>query len=251
MKQGFCIVAGLMLLLGSTGCNNGRTSVDNSTTAQTPAAAAGYSGTVVETMNAAGYTYVQVDTGKEKIWAAGPQCAVSPGDTVSIPQGMLKENFSSKTLNRTFEKIYFVDSIIPGSGGKAVCTVPQEKQQGLDGRARTIAQRPAAIDFNGITKPAGGKSVAEIYQDRKALSGTRVTVCGKVVKFSPEIMGRNWAHVQDGTGAAGAHDLTVVTADSAKIGDTVLVNGVVVLDKDFGFGYKYDILIDNATLRVP
>lgn len=249
MKSIICIFISCILLLATNGCNNSKPSVDIATPAQSPAAASGYSGTVVETMNTAGYTYVLLDTGSEKIWAAGPQCSVNIGDKISIPQGMLKENFSSKTLSRTFEKIYFVESIMTRTGGKAVCTMPQE--QGMDGKSRTVAPRPADIDFQGVKKPAGGRSVEEIYQAKKTLDGKRVTFCGRVVKFSPEIMGKNWAHVQDGTGPDGANDLTVVTSDSAKLGDTVLVDGVVVLDKDFGFGYKYDVLIDNATLRIP
>ena len=62
-------------------------------------------------------------------------------------------------------------------------------------------------------------------------------------------MGKNWAHVQDGTGAAGANDLTVTTPSTAKVGDKVLVEGIVAVDKDFGYGYKYEVLIDNATLK--
>lgn len=248
MKLRICILLSSILILAGTGCNNSKPSIDTETPAQQPAAASGYTGTVVETMNAAGYTYVLLDTGTERIWAAGPECTVKIGEKISIPQGMLKENFNSKTLNRTFEKIYFVESIMPLTGGKAACTVPQE--QGMDGKSRTVAPRPADINFQDIKKPAGGRSVAEIYQGKKTLAGKRVRLCGKVVKFNAEIMNKNWAHVQDGTGPVGANDLTVVTADSAKVGDTVLVDGVVVLDKDFGFGYKYDVLIDNATLRM-
>src|SRR5512137_1455173 len=72
---------------------------------------AGCSGTVVETMDAATYTYVQVDTGKEKIWAAAPQFPVKVGDKVAVPPGMPMQNYHSKTLNRTFETIFFVASI--------------------------------------------------------------------------------------------------------------------------------------------
>ena len=73
---------------------------------------------------------------------------------------------------------------------------------------------------------------------------------GKVVKFSPQIMGKNWIHVQDGTGAAGTNDLTVTTLDEAKVGDTVLVTGKITLNKDFGMGYKYDLIIEDGKVKV-
>ena len=73
---------------------------------------------------------------------------------------------------------------------------------------------------------------------------------GKVVKFTPEIMGKNWIHLQDGTGAAGTSDLTVTTSASAKTGDTVTVKGILVVDKDFGYGYAYDVIIEDAEVTV-
>jgi hypothetical protein len=216
--------------------------------------AGAYSGTVAETMNAAGYTYVLLNTGKEKIWFAGPGCQVKVGDNLSLPAGMLKENFTSKTLNRTFEKIYFVDSIAPVAA-TAVCSVPASKAieettpVPMEGSSRAAAPSPAGVDFSGITKPAGGKTVAEIHAGRAALAGKAVKFRGKVVKFNADIMGKNWAHVQDGTGAAGTNDLTVTTLSTVKVGDRVLVEGVVTIDKDFGYGYKYSVVIDNATIK--
>lgn len=81
--------------------------------------AAPTSGTVVETMNAAGYTYVQVDTGTEKIWAAAPEFPVKVGDRVAIPEGAPMPNFHSNSLNRDFPVIYFVSSITNSTSGAA------------------------------------------------------------------------------------------------------------------------------------
>ena len=75
-------------------------------------------------------------------------------------------------------------------------------------------------------------------------------VRGKVVKFTPEIMGKNWIHLQDGTGAAGTNDLTVTTSAMAKKGDTVVISGALVIDKDFGYGYAYDVIIEDADVTV-
>jgi hypothetical protein len=244
------------LTLAAAGCGNSSKEASPPPPAKTPApaAASGYSGTVAETMNAAGYTYVLLDTGTEKAWFAGPACVVKAGDKLTLPAGMLKENFTSKTLSRTFEKIYFVESIMAPEGKPTVCSMPPTRPAGsspqdFEGSSRAAAPAPAGIDFSGITKPAGGKTVAEIHAAKKALAGNTVILRARVVKFNADIMGKNWVHVQDGTGTTGAHDLTVTTLGTAKVGDTVLVQGAVALDKDFGYGYKYAVLLDNATLK--
>jgi hypothetical protein len=209
---------------------------------------AGFQGTVIETINSAGYTYVNVDTGQDKIWAAAPETPVKKGDTVTIPPGMLMRNHHSKTLNRTFDAVYFV-SAISVAGAK-----PTEGKPASDGadmvHGRNIAAAPSDINFSGIVKPEGGKTVNEIYLQRDSLSGKEVILRAKVVKFSPQIMGKNWLHVQDGSGEKGANDLTVTTAAAAKVGDTVLVKGALSTNKDFGLGYKYDLIIEDARVTV-
>ena len=81
---------------------------------------------------------------------------------------------------------------------------------------------------------------------RTELAGKPVTVAGKVVKFNANIMGTNWLHVQDGSGAAGTNDITVTTRDAVAVGDQVKVEGVVAVSRDFGMGYKFDVMIENA-----
>lgn len=209
-------------------------------------AAQGKSGTVVETMNSGGYTYVQVDTGTEKIWAAAPEFKVAVGDAVIVPEGMPMANYHSKTLDRDFDVVYFVNSILVGGEQAAAGqTMPE-------GHPPLTAQTEGAddIDFSGLQKAEGGKTVAEVFSDKAELAGKEVAVRGKVVKFSPQIMGKNWIHVQDGTGNEGANDLTVTTDATAKVGDTVKVSGVVTTDKDFGYGYKYDVILEDAKITV-
>jgi len=240
----FCALATLML----GGCNSSQSAVEAAKAEKPGAPQAAYCGTVVETMNAAGYTYVQIDTGSEKIWAAGPECTVKTGERVTIPADMLKEKFHSKTLNRTFDKIYFVGSIKDTPANQKTCPVPPDQDTG--GAARTAAAAPEGITFDGIKKPAGGKTVSEIHAEKNALSGKKIVFSGKVVKFNPDIMGKNWLHVQDGTGDRDTNDLAVTTNHTCSVGDTVLITGTVVLDKDFGYGYKYAILIEDASVEI-
>jgi len=96
-----------------------------------------------------------------------------------------------------------------------------------------------------------GRTVAELYTQKSELSGKTVALRGKVVKYSAGIMGRNWIHLQDGSGdaTAGTHDLTVTSNDTAAVGDTVLVQGTVTVDKDFGAGYFYAVIVEEASVQ--
>lgn len=113
------------------------------------------------------------------------------------------------------------------------------------------AQPGAAVDLAGIAQAEGGKTVAEVFADKDALAGQSVTVRGKVVKVNAGILGTNWVHVRDGSGSEGTNDLTVTTAETVpNVGDTVLVTGTVALNKDFGMGYTYDVMVENADVTV-
>jgi hypothetical protein len=195
-------------------------------------------GEIIETMNAAGYTYILLDTGSEKIWAAASETSVAVGQRVSAPAGQLMTNFPSKTLNRTFDKIYFVDGIYPeGTLEKATAG------QGHDmaGSSRTVV---SDAHVEGVTKVAGGYTVEEILTRRSELKGQQVKVRGKVVKFTAGIMGTNWMHLQDGTPG----DLTVTTDTLVAKGDQVTVEGILSVNKDFGAGYSYPAIIEKATV---
>jgi hypothetical protein len=96
-----------------------------------------------------------------------------------------------------------------------------------------------------------GYTVAELYAKAASLNKQKVTVRGEVVKVNPNIMGRNWIHIQDGTGdpAKNTYDLVVTSADSAKVGDIISIEGTLATDKNFGFGYKYDVIIEDAAFK--
>ena len=114
-----------------------------------------------------------------------------------------------------------------------------------------IAGTPTEIDLAGIAKAEGGKTVAEVYAEKDALVGTTVAVRGKVVKVNAGIMDRNWLHVRDGSGEEGTNDLTVTTAgDLPELGATVLVSGNLATDKDFGMGYQYPVILEDAEVTV-
>ena len=240
------LLAALALVTATTGCKEQAPAPEAKPAAQQPAATPqGKTGTVVETMNSGGYTYVKVDTGSETFWAAAPELVVAVGDPVVVPPGMEMKEHHSSTLDRDFDVIYFVDSIMVGGEQAAMNPANSQMPEG-----HPPIEKSTDVEVSGIQKADGGKTVVEVFTNKQELVGKEVTVRGKVVKFSPEIMGKNWIHLQDGTGDAGTNDLTVTTDAVAKIGDTVLITGLVSTDKDFGYGYKYDVILEDAKVVV-
>ena len=215
---------------------------------QAPAEATRLSGKVVETMDASGYTYVLVDNGSKKVWVAATRFPVKLGDSVATTQGMPMQNYHSKTLNRDFDLVYFTGSLTVNGVEPTIKSNPLEIPKNHP--PVTGASAVAKVDLSGIKRAEGGKTVKEIFADKQNLSGQLVKVRGKVVKYNPMIMGKNWIHIKDGTGAEGSNDLLVTTSSTAKIGDTILVAGTVSINKDFGAGYKYAVLIEDAKLKV-
>lgn len=210
-------------------------------------AAPTYAGQVLETMDSGAYTYVLVDAGTEKVWAAGSQFEVKVGDRVSFGGGLPMANFHSKTLNRDFEMIYFTGGIRNESRPGAVASGDPLPKGHPDISGQT--SRPN-LDVSNIKKARDGRTIEEVFADKASLAGKEVKVRGKVVKVSSQIMGKNWIHIKDGTGKKGTDDLTVTTEAEAKVGDVVLVTGKVAVDKDFGYNYQYPVMIEEAKLKV-
>lgn len=195
-------------------------------------------GEVVETMSVKPYTYVKVQGSHETIWAAANYFEVKKGDRVSVPQGSLMKDFESPSLKRTFKEIYFVGTIT--KEGQAGSAAPHHA---------AVSGVAPHIKAGSIEKPAGGLTVAEVFARGKELAGKPALVRGQVVKFTADIMGRNWIHLADGTGEVGQNELTVTTESEAQVGDTVTAKGVVAVDQNFGLNYQYPVLLEKAVLE--
>jgi hypothetical protein len=96
-----------------------------------------------------------------------------------------------------------------------------------------------------------GRTVAEIYGQKGALKDKTVAVRGQVVKVNRGIMGRNWIHLQDGTRSGQNVDLTVTSQQTAVVGQAVLVRGTLRTDKNFGSGYRYSVIVEDASIAKP
>lgn len=202
-------------------------------------------GKVLKTMDSGGYTYIYLQKkGDRKIWVAIPKAKVAVGKKIELVPGEEFKNFESKTLHRTFDSVIFSLGPVPKKGAKA----------GKEPMMATPGSKGATVAAENITvvKAAGpnAHTVAELFALRKSLNGKKVTVRGKIVKVVPRIMKMNWIHIQDGTGSAGKkdQDLVVKTKALPKDGETVTVTGTLLSDKDYGSGYKYDVLVDDAEI---
>ena len=206
------------------------------------------SGPVAETMDAGSYTYVRVKSGADDVWAATSRFKVQVGDRVTVPLEMPMRDFHSKALDRDFPLIYFASAIVPEGQ-------PLESANASAGAMRPIDSHSPDTTPTVVTErippTAGVTPVAQLWAERAALAGKPVTVRGKVVKYNGGIMGLNWLHIQDGTGTAGEknNDVAVTTTDPAAVGDIVTATGVVGIDRDFGAGYAYPVIVEKATLR--
>ncbi len=231
------------------------------------------SGIIKETMNASGYTYMLLSASGKDIWVAIPETTVKNGAEVNYYEGMEMKDFNSKTLNRTFSSIIFSSGIAGATTAKAEQVATPKQGDSNDSFASAVkAERstaaPAAINdtkgsagSSGAIVPlaeisiekataANGYNVAELFSQAKDLTGKKVQIHGKVVKVSPAIMGKNWIHLQDGTGDPmnNTHDLVVTTNETVELDSTVIFEGVITANKDFGAGYKYDAIIEEAIL---
>ena len=217
--------------------------------AATTSAPGTVSGTIVETMNSGGYTYARLQTGSKDAWIATSELPVKIGERLSATIDMPMENFNSKTLNRVFPLIYFVTDV--AREGDAMAARPAlAAAPALVGSHDTAPATAAPQVLEPMAPAPGGVTIAQIWAERKTLSGKVVVVRGRVVKVNNEIMGSNWFHLQDGTGTAkdGTNDLTFTTNATVKVGDIVTVSGTLATDKDLGAGYAYDAIVEKATV---
>jgi len=227
-------------------------------------------GKIIETMDSNGYTYLLLDAAQGQVWVAIPQTAVKVGQEVTCTPGLTMNNFTSKTLNRTFAAIIFSPGIAKESEAKQGSANPekegfaaalQAEQQGQGGANNVTNMGPStgsagavvpSADVN-VVKATGPNSysVEECFEQGKELQGKTVRIRGKVMKISRMIMGKNWIHIQDGTGnpLKNHHDLVVTSNEEPGEGTIVTVVGTLAYDRDFGAGYKYDVIIEEAKVE--
>jgi hypothetical protein len=247
----------------------GVSSTRPSTAGSSSEMAGSVSGKVLETMDSGGYTYMRLATRGGETWAAVNPAKVKVGQTVTVENAIRMDGFQSGTLHRTFDHVVFgtlaggaspTASAAGGATGTSGSGLAAGHPDASDPRVREMlaaqhaaaATEPVGSGDVKVSKAPGseGHTVAETVAERASLKDKEIAVRGKVVKFLPGIMGRNWLHLRDGSGSPARkdNDLTVTTAQTAAVGDVVTVRGIVRIDRDFGSGYSYPVIIEDGRI---
>lgn len=193
-------------------------------------ASSSFTAKVLETLQSGGYTYMKVQEGKKAYWIAMTGRDVKVGDTIKYNEQGWMKNFHSKTLNRTFESILFAGDV------------------SKDAPQKQVAVQPSVMTSS--YKETKTVTVAELFANCDKYVGKVVTVKGKITKTSNAIMELNWLHIQDGSNFKGMNDLVFTsTQKTPKVGTIIYATGTLIKDKDFGYGYFYPVIIQNATFK--
>jgi hypothetical protein len=195
---------------------------------------------ILEVIQATSYTYMRVSEDKKEYWVATIKDDAVVGGDYSYGEALEMNNFTSKELDRTFPVIYFISEDAGMGGGE-----PAAEAAPMTMGKPKVEQNADVV----IPQSDGGVSIGELYKNRNKYSNQKVRVKGKVVKVNKEVMGKNWVHLQDGTSDSGSFDLTVTTLETASVGDILEFEGTIILNKDFGAGYTYDLIMEGGVIR--
>ncbi len=200
--------------------------------------------TVIELQDVPSYTYLKVDENGKEYWIAVPTIKVEKGETLYFKRAMEMRNFESTTLKRTFKSILFVQDISKKLTPEKLTAPNGSKIPAI--AAHTNTNEAKKITAAKIKKGKSELTVAKLYKTKNELNGKKVKFKGTVVKFNPSIMGKNWAHLEDGTKLGGNVDITVTVDGTVKVGETVTIEGTVKTNVDYGYGYSYAVMIQDA-----
>jgi len=193
---------------------------------------------VKEVTQTTSYTYLKLNEDGEEYWGAIPRNEeIKVGNTYYFDSFMEMKDFPSRELEKTFDNIYFIQEIKPEP---FAANQPALEKKG--------SPKASDQEIEPMDPVEGGITLGTLFSDISKYQGETIKVHGIVVKYTEAVMGKNWVHIQDGTSSGDKFDLTITTADACQIGDLVTFEGVIVLDKDFGYGYAYDVLMEDARL---
>jgi hypothetical protein len=194
---------------------------------------------VTEVLPAERYVYLKVSESGKEFWIASRKSNINKGERYFYKGGLLKTNFESKEFNRVFDSIYLVSNLVPEDHSKHAVdqTTPQSKP---------AAREDIPTHTDKVVTHKGSITIAELVKNPKKYEGHTIQISGTCVKINPNIMDRNWIHLQDGS--MDSYDLVITSATFVPEGSAVTMKGVVGLNRDFGAGYTYDIILEEGLL---
>lgn len=231
----------ILLIISIISCNSRSMQPESTETIVPTEVTSGlHKANVEEVVQTSAYTYLRVNENEDESWLAIPKQDIKIDQTVYFKEGLAMKDFQSKELNKTFELVYFLQEI---SFEPTTPKMPTNESGAPHGMVADAEQATIEVDLAD-----GGIRIAELFDDPAKYEGKTVRISGVIIKYNEEIMGTNWVHIQDGTVSDNGFDLTITTNSKLTTGDTITVEGVVTLNKDFGAGYVYDVIIEDAKI---
>ena len=195
---------------------------------------------VQEVLQTSSYTYILAEENGDLQWIAIPKMEASPGEVYYYKGGLNMGEFQSKELDRTFDSIIFLNGLVsPDLVESGKMKQENTGQDSEDAKVTTTIS---------VDPTEGGISISELYAKREKYANKVVRIRGEVTRYNAKIMGKNWIHLQDGSSGQDNYDLTLTTSEEASVGDLITVEGIIMLDKDFGAGYYYSIIMENGKI---
>ena len=182
------------------------------------------------------YLYLNVTENGKTFWLATLKTAVKKGGTYYYKGGLFKRNYKSMEYDKVFDSIFLVSGLIEAEHSVAKSKTNTEKavkNEVIEKKSKTTNQKQEGKHIK----------IADLLKNKSGLQGKTVVIQGKCIKINPNIMGRNWIHIKDDSTTK---ELVVTSNDLVKEGDRVVMQGRVTLDKDFGAGYVYKILLEEG-----
>jgi len=194
---------------------------------------------VLEALDGGSYTYLRLSQDGNEFWAAISARPVVLGKNYYYQESVVMKDFESKQLQKTFESIMFIDYF-----GE----FPREMNRAAPHTSTASHTSTSKKENLTIEYDQDELSLGELFENKDSYNGKQVKVKGEVVKISKNIMDRHWIHIQDGTSYGDQYDLTVTmnTAVGFDVSDIISFKGTISLDKDFGAGYLYPVIMEDA-----
>ncbi|MCF8274416.1 MAG: hypothetical protein K9I95_11345 [Flavobacteriaceae bacterium] len=200
---------------------------------------------VTEVLPTSKYVYLNVTEGEENYWIAARSMEVKVGESYYYKGGLLKTNFESKEYNRVFDKVILVSSLVTaanhGTDGAASNGVINTSKTPVNTTKQDIE-----MHTEKIVQKQGSIKISELVKNPKKFEGQTIQLDGVCTKINAGIMDRNWIHIKDGS--KDDYDLVITSDAFIPEGAVFTIKAVVVLNKDFGAGYKYDLILENGTI---
>lgn len=231
--------------------DSGIFSEEGNATAETPQKSGGFTEnlhTVVisKILPTEKYIYLNVTEGGKQYWIATGKQQVNVGETYFYRDGLLKTNFESKEYKRVFDTIYLVSKFVPKEHGGNTGNLTTDFTEGFSTKTEESQKETIATHTEDIKQHKGSIKISELVANPSAYQGKTVQITGKVVKVNPNIMDRNWLHLQDGS--KNDFDLVVTTNTFVPEGTTITVRAEVGLNRDFGAGYRYNLILEKGEI---